>query len=220
MNNQLIVLDPIKSIIDLTKKMEEKQKYAFVNISRTAISSLTPSPEKKIPKNFVKAISKCATMDHPNFLKAVPVDYAEELTGGVLNNIGLKNNRKYYDASTFDYFYNTKKEVVNIFIDHYIRDSKNVIVTFHDKKTIQNIFGSNQYIITVPFNSYFDKLDAIQAQVEEFSGGVDHCIMDCPLLSTALAPKIWENLDMSILDLGKVVSASRFSNTRSNEKRS
>jgi hypothetical protein len=218
MNNS-IVLDPTKSIIDITKKIEDKKRYAFVNLSRSAISSLSPTPEKKLPKHFVKAISNCVAIDNENFLKAVPTEYAYDLTNGKLNSIGLSNNKNYYDASIFEYFYSNRKEVIDIFINHYIRDSKNVIVTFHDKKTIQNIFGSNQQIITVPFNSYFDKLDTVYSQIEEFDGLVDHCIMDCPLLSTALAPKIWENLNMSILDLGKLVSASRFSNTRSNEKR-
>jgi hypothetical protein len=218
MNNS-IVLNPVNSIIDLTKKIEDKTRYAFINISRSAITSLTPEPEKKLPKYFVKAISKCASIEDENFMKAVPSEFSSDIESGSLYNVGLKNNRHYYDANTFDYFYSNRKEVVDIFVNRYIRDSKNVIVTFHDKKTIQNMFGSNQQIITVPYNNYFDKLDSVHDQIAELDGSVDHCIMDCPLLATALAPKIWENLTMSILDLGKVVSAARFSSAKTHEKR-
>ena len=48
------------------------------------------------------------------------------------------------------------------------------------------------------------------AQITEFEEGVDSCILDCPMLATAVAPKIWENVDVSIIDFGKVVSAAKF----------
>jgi hypothetical protein len=219
MSNDSIILDPVKSIIDLTKKMDEKEKFAFINLPPAAIASLNFSSEKKLPKYFVKAISNCAAIEDDNFLKAVPAEIAYDIEKGKLANIGLNNNRYYYSLNTFEHFYNTRKEVVDIFVNHYIRDSKNVIVTFHDKKVIQGIFGTNQQIIAVPYNGYFDKIDSIHAQIAELDGKVDYCIMDCPLLATALAPKIWETLNMSILDLGRVVSTSRFSNTKTNEKR-
>lgn len=204
------VLDPVKSIIALTEKMETKKKFAYVNISRSAINAALNNTEKKPPKYFLKSISKCMSMQDDNFLKAIPLEFSKELETGKLSEIGLNSGSTYYDAGMFEYFFSNKKEVVDIFVNHYIKDSKNVILTFHDKKTVQKIFGQNQYVVTVPYNNYYDKLDSIVAQITEFEEGVDSCILDCPMLATAVAPKIWENVDVSIIDFGKVVSAAKF----------
>lgn len=210
MKNKTLILDPAKTIIDLTDKIEKKEKFAFVNISRSAINAILPEAEKKPPKYFVKAITNCIEIEDPNFLKAVPYEFSSDIENGKYSNLGLLRDGKYYDANMFDHYFSSRKEVVDIFINHYIRDSKNLILSFHDKKTVQKVFGANQYVITVPYNNYYDKLDSIMAQIAEFDGGVDACILDCPLLATAIAPRIWEQLNMSVIDFGRVVSSYRF----------
>lgn len=210
MNDTIKILDPVKSIIALTEKIEKKKKFAYVNISRSAINAVMNNTDKRPPKYFLKSLNKCIALSDDNFLRAVPVDFSRELEDGKLKEIGLNNESTYYDAGMFEYFFANKKEVVDIFINHYIKDSKNLILTFHDQKTVQKLFGQNQYVISVPYNNYYDKLDSIVSQVSEFDDGVDSVILDCPLLATAIAPKIWNDMNMSIIDFGKVVSAAKF----------
>jgi len=38
------------------------------------------------------------------------------------------------------------------------------------------------------------------------------------MLATAIAPKLWQNIDMSILDFGKVVSSARFHSMQSSDR--
>lgn len=220
MKDSIKILDPVKSIIALTEKLEKKSKFAYVNISRSAINAASNNSEKKPPKGFLRSLNKCMTIEDPNFLKAVPAEFSSDIESGKLNQIGLNQNSTYYDASLFEYFFSNKKEVVDIFINHYIKDSKNVILTFHDQKTVQKMFGQNQYVITVPYNNYFDKLDSIAAQISEFENGVDACILDCPMLATAIAPKIWSDMNMSIIDFGKVVSSAKFIYNQDKQKSS
>lgn len=210
MKDQALILDPVKSIIELTQKIENKKKFAYVNISRSAINALTQSTEKRVPKHFIKDLSKCVSIQDENFIKALPSELSKDIEQGKLSSVGIKNNFTYCDAAMFEFFYFNKKEVVDIFINHYIKDSKNVILSFHDKKTVQKMFGQNQYLVSVPYNNFYDKVDSICSQISEFDGGVDSIILDCPLLATAIAPKIWENLNMSIIDFGKVLSTLRF----------
>ena len=219
MKDKALIIDPVNTIIDLTYKMEKKEKFAFVNISRSAINALLPESEKKPPKYFVKAIAKCLETEDENFLKAIPSEFSMDIENGRYSTLGIEKKNKYYDANMFDYFYANKKEVVDIFLNHYIKDSKNVILSFHDKKTVQKVFGQNQFVITVPYNNYYDKLDSIIAQLSEFDGAVDAVILDCPLLATAIAPKIWENLTMSIIDFGKIVSSNRYQNSINEKER-
>jgi hypothetical protein len=210
MKDKALILDPVKTIIDLTYKIEKKEKFAFINISRSAINSLLPESEKKPPKYFVKAVAKCIEVEDPNFMKAIPSEYSMDIENGRYATLGIEKNKTYYDANTFDHFLSNRKEVVDIFINHYIKDSKNVILSFHDKKTVQKVFGQGQHVITVPYNNYYDKLDSIVAEVAELDGQVDACILDCPLLATAIAPKLWDKVSMSIMDFGKMVSSVRY----------
>jgi len=218
MKDNSLILDPVKSIIDLTYRLEQKKKFAYVNISRSALNLMLHNSDKKPPKYFVKSLTKCMAIQDPNFLKAVPLEFLEEIESGKLSEFGLQKDGNYYDAGMFEHFFANKKEVVDIFINHYIRESKNVVLSFHDKKTVQKVFGQNQYVVSVPYNNYYDKLDPIAAQLSEFEGGVDSCILDCPMLATAIAPKLWENLDMSILDFGKIISSVRFQALQNAEK--
>jgi hypothetical protein len=210
MKDSAKILDPVKSIIALTEKIEKKKKFAYVNISRSAINAATNNSEKKPPKYFMKALSKCMSIQDENFLKAIPSEFSREVEIGKLSEIGLTQENTYYDAGMFEHFFSHKKEVVDIFLNHYIKNSKNVVLTFHDQKTVQKLFGMNQYVVTVPYNNYYDKLDSIAAQISEFNDGVDNCILDCPMLATAIAPKIWQDMNMSIIDFGKVVSSAKF----------
>ena len=100
------------------------------------------------------------------------------------------------------------------FVDFYIRNNPYVVVTFHDRKVITRVLGTPFDTIYVPYNDYYDKLDSIIETLATYTGKVDTVILDCPLLSAALANKIWDNLDFSIIDFGKVISfaRARFSN--------
>lgn len=210
MKNKSLILDPTQTLIDLTYKIERKEKFAFVNISRSAISALLPDAEKRPPKYFMKAVSKCIEESDENFMKGIPPEFSSDIENGRYATLGMDRSKTFYDANTFDFFFAKRKEVIDIFINHYIKDSKNVVLSFHDKKTVQKVFGQNQIVVTVPYNNYYDKLDSIVDELAQYDGLVDAVILDCPLLATAIAPKIWEKLSMSIIDFGKVVSSSRY----------
>jgi hypothetical protein len=93
------------------------------------------------------------------------------------------------------------------------------VVSFHDKKTIYKTLNTKVNVITVPYSNHYDKLDDVFAQISEFEGGVDYCLMDCSSLGLALAGKIWERLDMSVIDLGKTINFTKTYNAASkNEK--
>lgn len=214
------ILNPAESIIAVTEKLEQKKKFAYVNISRSAINAVTNNSEKKPPKAILRAVSNCMAIDDVDFLKAVPDEFSFDIQNGRFSNIGLTQDGTYYDAAMFEYYFSNRKEVIDIFIDRYIRESNNLILTFHDEKTVRKMFGQNQQVITVPYNNYYDKLDSISSQISEFNNTVDSCILDCPMLATAIAPKIWSDTNMSIIDFGRVVSSAKFISNQERPKSS
>ncbi len=76
------IINPANTIIELTYRMEKKEKFAFVNVSRSALGVLMPDSEKKPPKNFLRAISNCIETDDENFLKALPSEYSMDIENG------------------------------------------------------------------------------------------------------------------------------------------
>ena len=121
----------------------------------------------------------------------------------------VDSNQVYYNSTTLENYFNNNEVAFSSFVDFYIRNTPYVVVTFHDRKVISRVLGTPVDTIYVPYNDYYDKLDSIVETLATFTGKVDTVILDCPLLSAALAEKIWDKLDFSIIDFGKVISFAR-----------
>jgi len=199
------------TIITLTEKMNSKEKFAFVNFPRSALVSLTnDGNEKRVNKYFSKAIKNSFEIQDSNYLKALPASFitsSEE--GSKMNIASIAKNNVYCDSTTLEYYFSSKEDIFKSFVNHYIRNTPFVIVSFHDKKMISQTIGNPVGVINVPYNDFYDKVDSIFAQIAEYEGKVDYCLFDCPLLSSALPYKIWNELNMSMIDLGKVFSYAR-----------
>ena len=112
MKDNSLILDPVKSIIDLTYRLEQKKKFAYVNISRSALNLMLHNSDKKPPKYFIKSLTKCMTIQDPNFLKAVPLEFLEEIESGKLSEFGLQKDGNYYDAGMFEHFFANKSSKI------------------------------------------------------------------------------------------------------------
>jgi uncharacterized protein YsxB (DUF464 family) len=199
-------LNPVESVIDVTKHMQNKEKFAYINVPKSSIVGLSKNSENSFPQFFARNILSALKNNDKKMLKAVSHTLMPDIETGKHFKIGLNKNNKYYYSNIFEYYYLNNREVYNTLIDFFIKNSKTLTISFHDKKLIQKHLGYNTHVINVPFNNYYEKLDNIYAQISEFDGGVDYCIMDCGILGLALTPKIWENLNMSIIDLGKTIN--------------
>lgn len=199
-------LNPVESIIDVTKCMQNKEKFAYINIPKSSIVGLSKNSENSFPQFFARNILSAFKNNDKKMMKAVSHTMMPDIETGKHFKIGLNKNHKYYYSNIFEYFYLNNRDAYNTLIDFFIKNSKTLTISFHDKKLIQKHLGYNTHVINVPFGNHYDKLDNIYAQISEFDGGVDYCIMDCGILGLALTPKIWENLNMSIIDLGKTIN--------------
>lgn len=207
----MTVLNPVQSLINLTSAMNKHDKFGYINIPKSSIVALSKNADNPFPKNFTKNILVSLKNSDKRIMKAVSHTLVSDIENGKHFKIGLNKNTDYYYSNVFEYYYLNNKEVYNTLIDFYIKNTPKLIVTFHDKKVAQRHFGFNSHVINVPFHNHYDKLDSIYSQVSEFEGGVDYCLLDCGIFGLALMSKIWENLNMSIIDTGKVLSLSKAS---------
>lgn len=203
---EMTCLNPVESIIDVTKFMQKKEKFGYINIPKSSIVGLSKNSENSFPPFFAKNILAALKNNDKKILKAVSHTMMPDIEMGKHFKIGLHKNEKYYYSNIFEYYYLNNRDVYNTLIDFFIKNSKTLTISFHDKKLVQKHLGYNTHVINVPFNNYYEKIDNVYAQISEFDGGVDYCIMDCGILGLALTTKIWENLNMSIIDLGKTIN--------------
>lgn len=205
----MTIFNPVQSVISLTSVMNGNTKFSYINVPKSSIVALSKNSENPFPKNFAKNILSSLKNSDKNVMKAISHSLISDIENGKHYKIGLIKEANYYYSNIFEYYYLNNKEVYDSLINFYIKNTPKVIVTFHDKKVAQRHFGFDAHVINVPFHNYYDKLDDIYSQVSEFDGGVNYCLLDCGIFGLALMTKIWENLDMSVIDTGKVLSLSK-----------
>jgi hypothetical protein len=205
--------DEKQAIIDLTHLMNSKEKFAFLNISKYSIVALNKKNENSFPQMFAKAILKSVAIDHPRVMKSFSSGLVEEVENGRHSRLGLNAGDRDYSSNLFEHYFLNQKDVFDTFTQFYIKDTPSLVVSFHDKKTVYKTLNAKVNVITVPYANHYEKLDDVFAQVAEFEGGVDYCLMDCSSLGLALSGKIWEKLNMSVIDLGKTINFTKNYNT-------
>ncbi|MDA0345051.1 MAG: hypothetical protein O3C54_03730 [Proteobacteria bacterium] len=206
---EMTFINPAESLQKITLAIENKQKFAYINVTKSAIIALSRNSENPFPPHFAKSVINSLKNSDPLVMKAISHSLVNDIENGKHYKIGLHKNATYLYSNVFEYYYMNNKDAYNTTVNYYVKNSPAVAITFHDKKLIQKHFGNDTHIINVAYTNYYEKLDSIYAQLSEFDGGVDYCIMDCGVLGLALASKIWQHLNMSILDFGKTLSLSK-----------
>jgi hypothetical protein len=198
-----------ETIKHVTQLLTEKNRFAFVTYTRSSILSAIGDlkGDKKPPKYFAKAIMSGLSNNDPMFSKALQKDFVSGIEGKI-DGIGLKDY-SFYDSSYLEYYINNNHEIFDIFMSYFFKNTKALVVSFQYKSLISKHFAKDSAFIHVPYNDFYDKVDNIAAQITEFNNEYDLCILDCPMFSSAIAPRIWEKTNMSIIDLGKSLTAAR-----------
>lgn len=207
-------LDAVESLKKVTLAMNKKEKFAYINVPKSSIIALSKNAENSFPNHFAKNVIASLKNSDPHVMKAISHTLVPEIEDGKHFKIGLNKNAEYYYSNIFEYYYMNNKDVYSTTVNYFIKNTPSVVISFHDKKLLQKYLGNNIHIVNVAYTNYYEKIDNIYAQLSEFEGGADYCIMDCGVLGLALMSKIWENLNMSIIDFGKTLSLTKVSNTQ------
>lgn len=193
----------------VTSLLESKKRYAFVTYTRSSLLSAVGDlkGDKKPPKYFAKAVLSGLTINDPFFGQATQKDFINGIEDK-LKKVGL-NQKEFFDSGFLEYYINNNQDIFQTFMNYYIKNTKCLVISFQYKGLISKYFTKDSAFIHVPYNDYYDKIDSITAQISEFTNEYDLCVLDCPMFSAAIAPRIWEKTNMSILDLGKSLTTAR-----------
>jgi hypothetical protein len=199
-------LNPTQSLINVTKALQGHEKFSYINVPKSSIVGLSKNSENSFPNFFAKNVISSLKNSDKRVMKAISHTLMSDIDAGKHFKIGLNKNVEYYYSNIFEYYYMNNREVYNTVLDFFFKESKTVTISFHDKKLVQKHLGYNTHVINVPYSNHYDRLDSVYSQLTEFDGGVDYCILDCGIFGLALLPKIWENLNMSVVDFGKTLN--------------
>jgi len=216
MKNKIKITGQTQTIQTLTKKMSGRNRYAFVSFPKTALLALSSPNNGVLTSDFVEQIQKSFSIQDSAYMRAIPSSFVysaekeEELDLSF-----LKDDSVFFNSSTLENYYHSNEIVFNSFIEFYIKNTPFIIVSFNDKKYISKLLSFPAAYIHVPYNNYENKLDEICTSIDKVKNESTMVVLDCPILSSGLANKIWDRFDLSILDLGKIIS---FSKTKSLDK--
>lgn len=208
--------DTIKKVSFL---LEKKEQFAFVTYTKSAISSVLNeiSEEKKPPKLFTKLILDGLKNQSYNFICAIQPEIIHSSHKGLSNlNVDIKH---IYDPNFLEYYIHNNYDVFKIFRSWYVKNTKAIVVTFQNQYFISKYFSPDSIFIEVPYNDYYSKINEITANIIAKSDGIDLVILDCPMLSAAIAPKIWTETNMSIFDFGRTLNALKSFNRYNDSKK-
>ena len=210
MKSKVKITSQTQTIQTLTKKMLGKNKYAFVSFPKTVLLSLSASDGKGIPVQFVEDMKKSFSINDPAYMKAVPSSFVYSAEKDDELNLSIFNDESiYFNSSTLENYFHTNEIVFKSFVEFYVENNPFITVSFNEKKHVARVLGLSSAHIHVSYNNFYDKIDEICESIDKVKDVSDTVILDCPVLSAGLAHKIWENFNLSILDLGKVVSFSK-----------
>lgn len=197
-----------QTIQKVTELLEKKERFAFVTYTRSAIFAAVNEikGEKKPPKYFTRAVVSGLASTDTVFHKAVQEDLLMSLKDK-LGKMGL-NSQDFYDPTFLEGYINDNYDVFQTFMSYYFKHNKCIVVSFQYKNVVSKYFSKESTFIHVPYNDYYDKIDQIADQIAELNQ-YDLVVLDCPMFSAAVAPKIWEKTNMSIIDLGKSLTVAR-----------
>jgi len=204
-----------KSLIQLTSLMNSNKKFAFINISKSSIIGLNKKNEKSFPSNISKEIISSINISGDKVMKNVSYDLMKEIHDGKYSTIGLNKETYYHYPNAFEYYFENNKPVFDSIISFYIKNTPSVVVSLHDQKRISSVLGLKENIINISYASMYKKYDEIFDQLTKLNNKVEYCLLDCSSLGLALSHKIWNELNMSIIDLGKALNFTKDNNQQS-----
>jgi hypothetical protein len=196
---------PKESLINLTEKMDKKEKFAYLNIPKSAIVALSKNSDNAFPSHFAKNVISSFKAKDESIMKAIPNALKDDVANNKHYKIGLNKSSDYYYSNIFEYYYNEDREVYDSIVSYFIKNTKTLAVSFNDKKFVTRCFGYNCHVVNVPYSSQYDKVDDVYAQISELDGDIDYVLLDCGIFGLGLLPKVWENLSVSVIDLGKTL---------------
>ena len=194
-----------QSLINVTEKIDKKQRFAYFSIPKSSIVALSRNSENSFPGHFAKNVLTSFKLKDDGIFKAIPNQLKDDITANKHYKIGLNKNSNYYYSNIFEYYYNEDRNVYDTILSYYIKNTKTVAVSFNDKKFVTSCFGYNCHVINVPYTTQYDKVDDVYAQISELEGDIDYVLLDCGIFGLGLLPKIWSNLSVSVIDFGKTL---------------
>lgn len=205
-------LNATETIKKVSSLLDRKDRFAFVTYTRSAIFSMTGelSGDKKPPKNFLKLISSSLDNKNSAFIKAAQRDLIKTSADKISTNTNSTlSNEVFYDPSFLEYYINNNYDVFKTFTSWYLKTTKVIVVSFQNKNSISKYFSPDSIYIQVPYNDFYSRIDSITQEVIKNSSDTNLCVLDCPMLSTALAQDLWDKSKVSILDLGRTLTVAR-----------
>ncbi|WP_224996823.1 GT-D fold domain-containing glycosyltransferase [Cesiribacter sp. SM1] len=183
-----------------------------------------PAPE------LTAEIKKVFAIEHPQFLKAVSVNYPRErgMVDGVfapfpdndaleqaLLQMGEKPGTVYDNFISFHYLSLFDQQRMQSFLDQHIRPKRKMFIGSSDKRVLEYVFGKIDVYVQLPGRDAFYTLDEWFPKVREQLEGVDVVLPAAGAATKVVQRLLWESgAPVHSIDMGSVADVVQQRGTR------
>ena len=175
-------------------------------------------------KELAYELRESVQIDHPNFLKGLPVNFPREkwMTKGLFERFYFNDELAEFvissfpslipvtfESSWFPNYYSVFKPVeLSQFLDRYVRPKKKMFIGSVPVEDIQKLYGKIDYYIQVPRRNSYSEIDKWWPEVIKNIDSVEVVLPSAGMATRVISRRLWEmHKEIHCLDFGSVIDA-------------
>jgi len=213
-------LEHLSSLLDVSKKVYFN-RYGDGEIFNMVNKD---SREHYATEDLANELKISFSIDDPHYLKAVAINYPVEkgmiyglfapfkknliLEKSLSDTFNIPESNRFENPVAFHYLSIFKPEVMNNFLNKYIRPKKKMFIGSTPKHIAEMVFGPIDVYIPIPSVGAYYKLNEWFPQIVENIDKVEVVIPSAGVASNIISSKLWQmNCEVHCLNIGSIVDA-------------
>lgn len=223
----------VESLAHLTTLLRIHKKVYFSRFGDGEIYTMVDKDclEHDVSDSLKDALVHSFEISSPQYLKAVGVNYPLEdgmihglfapyidnfdLEKYILNRFPQEQEAVYENQILFHYLAIFKPEIMNRFLNEFIRGKRIMFIGSTPKSVAEKIYGPIDVYIQIPNKNAFYKLEEYYPEIVKEAKNIDVILPSAGVASNIINAKLWDaGVEAHVLDLGSLVDAAEGKGSR------
>ncbi|MFC2087317.1 GT-D fold domain-containing glycosyltransferase [Bacteroidota bacterium] len=216
----------IESYYTLREKLLTEKRLFFTRFGDGEIISMMGRDHRsyKFSTALQKELFECISIDDPNFLIALPVNYKKErkMTVGVFSPYDfndtmvdflekqklVKEGHRYENIVVFHYLAVFKPKFIYTFFEEFIRPKRKMFIGSTPHQIAEKLYDTIHYYFQVPAKNAYQVVDEIWPDILKVIEDVELVIPSAGAASNVISKRLWyTKYTVQLLDIGSIIDA-------------
>ena len=146
-----------------------------------------------------------------------PFPYNNRMVEWISKNpyIRIKKDYVFESAVAIHYLSVYRQDLINSFLDEFVRDKKKMVIANCEKEEAEGLFGKIDHYVKVPARFAYETIDEWYPLIEKNIDDVELCLPFAGQAGRVIMKRLWmSEKDIHCLDLGSIIDAALGLGTR------